>query len=79
MDSVRFDPENALTRDGGGRAEVAEPEPTPDPEPVGPLAEQFLDRLAAQQADDDLAARRRAAIHRLSRAHTTSPLVRPKP
>lgn len=49
--------------------------PNGDPEPVGPLAEQFLDQLAAQDADEELAARRRAAIHRLGRAHTTSPLL----
>ncbi|WP_157562678.1 hypothetical protein [Micromonospora chokoriensis] len=58
------------------------PPPSPDvhptdPEPVGPLAEQFLDRLAAQ--DTDPAARRRAVLDRLSRANTTNPLVRPKP
>ncbi|RAN92636.1 hypothetical protein GAR05_06128 [Micromonospora saelicesensis] len=74
MDSVRFDPENALTRDGGGRAEVAKPPQTDDPEPIGPLAEQFLDQLAAQDAD--LADRRRNVLRRLGRANTTNPLVR---
>lgn len=48
-----------------------------DPEPIGPLAEQFLDQLAAQDAD--LADRRRDVLRRLSRANTTNPLVRPKP
>ncbi|MET8265957.1 hypothetical protein ABZU92_18415 [Micromonospora arida] len=53
--------------------------PTPDvhptePEPVGPLAEQFLNQLAAQQDDEDLTARRRAVLARLGRAHTTSPI-----
>ncbi|MFF3867376.1 hypothetical protein [Micromonospora sp. NPDC001898] len=48
------------------------PPPNPDvhpsdPETAGPIAEQFLDRLAAQQADDDLAARRRATLTRLTR------------
>ena len=38
-----------------------------DPEPVGPIAERVLDDLA------DLAARQRAALNRLARAHNRSP------
>ncbi|WP_181549035.1 hypothetical protein [Micromonospora saelicesensis] len=45
-----------------------------EPEPVGPIAEQLLDDLAAQDAD--LADRRRDALRRLGRANTTNPLVR---
>jgi len=48
-----------------------------EPEPIGPLAEQFLDQLAAQDAD--LADRRRGALRRLGRANTTNPLARRKP
>lgn len=44
MDSVRFDPQNALTRDGGSRAEINNAETT-DPEPAGDIAERVLDRL----------------------------------
>lgn len=50
----------------------------PGPEPVGPIAEKVLDRLAAQPADEDLTARRREALDRLRRAHTTNPLTRRK-
>lgn len=67
MDDVRSVPQNALTCGGRSRDEVADPPQTPDPEPIGPLAEQFLDRLAAQPVDEDLAARRRAALDRLRR------------
>ena len=68
------------TREGSGVDMSTCPPPHPDvhptdPEPIGPLAEQFLDQLAAQQDDEELTARRRAAIHRLGRAHTTSPLL----
>jgi len=74
MDDVRSVPQNALTCGGRSRDEVADPPQTPDPEPIGPLAEQFLDQLAAQDAD--LADRRRDALRRLGRANTTNPLVR---
>ena len=51
------------------------PPPEPDvhptePEPVGPLAAKYLDQLAAQQTDPDLAARRAEALNRLRRQHT---------
>lgn len=36
-----------------------------EPEPVGPLAAKYLDHLAAQQADEELAARRRDILDRL--------------
>lgn len=62
MSDVRIDPDNALTCDGGSRAEINNPT---EPEPVGPLAAKYLDHLAAQQADEDLAARRRDILDRL--------------
>ncbi len=56
MSSVRFDPDNALTRDGGGRAEIKNPtEPKTKPEQVG------------QNPDQALAARRAEALNRLRR------------
>ena len=70
------------TREGSGVDMSTCPPPHPDvhptdPEPIGPLAEQFLDQLAAQDAD--LADRRRGALRRLGRANTTNPLARRKP
>ena len=41
-----------------------------EPERIGPLAAKYLDRLAAQAADPDLAARQRAALDRLRRPLT---------
>jgi len=66
MDSVRFDPQNALTRDGGSRAEINNAE-TNEPEHAADIAERVLDDLAARQA---------TALDRLRRAHTTSPIYR---
>lgn len=69
-------------REGSGVDMSTCPPPSPDvhptePEQIGPLAEQFLDRLAAQDAD--LADRRRDVLRRLARANTTNPLVRRQP
>lgn len=69
MNDVRFDPENALTRDGGSRAEVAETRDSPDPEPAADIAERVLDDIAARQTE---------ALRRLARANQTNPLVRRK-
>jgi hypothetical protein len=60
------------TREGAGVDMSTCTPPGPDvhpsePEPIGPLAEQFLDQLAAQQAGDDLAARQAATLARLRR------------
>ena len=72
MNRVRFDPNNALTRDGGSRAEInfadadASNGPTDGPEPVGAIAARILAGLATRQRD---------ALARLARAHQHHPLL----
>lgn len=67
MPSDRFDPEKALTSNGGSRAEINKPtDATEEPEQAGQVAERVL---------DDLAARQQAAMDRLRRQ---KPALRPK-